>query len=179
MTRLTFACAVALTLAAAPVLAQQAKTVAPVAVPQQAQPAVGSEEWLRQRGESYSAAPDSEQDPAEVEATSKLNTGIAAEAAAAERADAQARADFEAKFSKRDLSSAELPFFRASAPKLSVAKLVQETGAVPSNSEARRLITQGGVKLEGEKLADPKAEISLSAGQILQIGKKTFFRIQL
>lgn len=96
MTRFTFACAAALTLAAAPVLAQQAKTVAPVAVPQQAQPAVGSEEWLRQRGESYSAAPDSEQDPAEVEATSKLNTGIAAEAAAAEQADARARADFEA-----------------------------------------------------------------------------------
>lgn len=96
MTRLTFACAAALTLAAAPVLAQQAKTVAPVAVPQQAQPAVGSEEWLRQRGESYSAAPDSEQDPAEVETTTKLNSGIAAEAAAAERADAQARADFEA-----------------------------------------------------------------------------------
>jgi tyrosyl-tRNA synthetase len=90
-----------------------------------------------------------------------------------------ARADFEAKFSKKDLSSAEMPSFRPSASKLSVAKLIQETGAVPSNSEARRLITQGGIKLTGEKLTDPKAEISLSAGQILQVGKKTFFRIQL
>jgi tyrosyl-tRNA synthetase len=41
------------------------------------------------------------------------------------------------------------------------------------------LITQGGVKLDGEKIADPKAEISLKAGQVLQVGKKTFFRIQL
>ena len=89
-----------------------------------------------------------------------------------------ARADFEAKFSKKDLATAEMPDFRPSASKLSVAKLVQETGTVPSNSEARRLITQGGIKLGGEKLSDPKAEISLSAGQILQIGKKTFFRIQ-
>ncbi|NBS50757.1 MAG: hypothetical protein EBS97_09200 [Verrucomicrobia bacterium] len=72
-----------------------------------------------------------------------------------------------------------MPSFRPSASKLSVAKLVQETGAVPSNSEARRLITQGGIKLGGEKLSDPKVEVSLSAGQILQVGKKTFFRIQL
>ena len=72
-----------------------------------------------------------------------------------------------------------MPSFRPSAANLSVAKLVQETGAVPSNSEARRLITQGGVKLGGEKLSDPKAEIALTTGQILQVGKKTFFRIQL
>lgn len=98
MTRLPLACAAAvLTLAAAPAIAQQAKTVAPMAAPQQAPaPAVGSEEWLRQRGETYSAAPDSAQDPAEVEATSKLNAGNAAQAEAAERADAEARAAFEA-----------------------------------------------------------------------------------
>lgn len=98
MTRLPLACAAAvLTLAAVPAVAQQAKTVAPMAAPQQAPAAaVGSEEWLRQRGETYSAAPDSAQDPAEVDATSKLNAGIAAEAEAAERADAEARAAFEA-----------------------------------------------------------------------------------
>jgi tyrosyl-tRNA synthetase len=90
-----------------------------------------------------------------------------------------ARADFDAKFSKKDLSSAEIPSFRPSAAKLLVAKLVQETGAISSNSEARRLITQGGIKLGSEKLTDPKAEVSLVAGQILQVGKKTFFRIQL
>ena len=41
------------------------------------------------------------------------------------------------------------------------------------------LIAQSGIKLESEKLTDPKAEVSLAAGQILQVGKKTFFRIQL
>ena len=90
-----------------------------------------------------------------------------------------ARSDFEAKFSKKDLSSAEMESFRPSAPTLSVAKLVQETKAVTSNSEARRLITQGGVKLDGTKLADPQAEISLKSGQVLQIGKKTFLRLTL
>ena len=90
-----------------------------------------------------------------------------------------ARSDFEAKFSKKDLSSAEMESLQPSASTLSVAKLVQETGAIVSNSEARRLITQGGVKLDGEKIADPKAEISLKTGQVLQVGKKTFFRIKL
>jgi len=113
-----------------------------------------------------------------MEAKKDLAGGVVRRFHGAEAATA-ARADFEAKFSKKDLSSAEMPSFRPSAAKLSVAKLVQETGAVPSNSEARRLITQGGIKLEGEKLSDPKAEVSLSAGQILQVGKKTFFRIQL
>ena len=113
-----------------------------------------------------------------MEAKKELAAGVVGRFHGVEAATA-ARADFDAKFSKKDLSSAEMPSFRPSAAKLSVAKLVQETGAVPSNSEARRLITQGGIKLESEKLTDPKAEISLSAGQILQVGKKTFFRIQL
>jgi len=113
-----------------------------------------------------------------MEAKKELAAGVVRRFHGAEAATA-ARADFDAKFSKKDLSSAEMPSFRPSAAKLLVAKLVQETGAVPSNSEARRLITQGGIKLEGEKLSDPKAEVSLTAGQILQVGKKNFFRIQL
>jgi tyrosyl-tRNA synthetase len=113
-----------------------------------------------------------------MEAKKELAAGVVRRFHGAEAATA-ARADFDAKFSKKDLSSAAIPSFRPSASKLSVAKLVQETGAIPSNSEARRLITQGGIKLEGEKLADPKSEVSLSSGQILQVGKKTFFRIQL
>ena len=90
-----------------------------------------------------------------------------------------ARSDFESKFSKKDLSSAEMESFRPSAPTLSVAKLIQETKAIASNSEARRLITQGGVKLDGTNLADPQSEITLTSGQVLQVGKKTFFRILL
>jgi tyrosyl-tRNA synthetase len=113
-----------------------------------------------------------------MEAKKELAAGAVRRFQGAEAASA-ARADFDAKFSKKDLSSAEIPSFQPSAAKLLVAKLVQETGAIPSNSEVRRLITQGGIKLGSEKLTDPKAEVSLAAGQILQVGKKTFFRIQL
>ena len=113
-----------------------------------------------------------------MEAKKELAAGVVRRFHGVEAATA-ARADFDAKFSKKDLSSAEIPSFRPSASKLSVAKLVQETGAIPSNSEARRLITQGGIKLDSEKLTDPKVEVSLSQGQILQVGKKIFLRIHL
>lgn len=79
--------AAALTLAAAPVFAQ---TPPPATA---AQP--GSEEWLRVRGEMYNRAPDSEQDPAEVEATARLNAEIAARNAAAADAELQSTTAFE------------------------------------------------------------------------------------
>ncbi len=87
MIRLTLTAALALTLAAAPVLAQTAPS------PTGAQP--GSEEWLRLRGEMYSRAPDTEQDPAEVAATARLNAEIAARNAAAAEAEAGAATAFE------------------------------------------------------------------------------------
>lgn len=87
MIRLSLTAALALTLAAAPVLAQTAPS------PAGAQP--GSEEWLRLRGEMYNRAPDAEQDPAEVAATARLNAEIAARNAAAAEAETEAMASFE------------------------------------------------------------------------------------
>jgi hypothetical protein len=96
MTRFTLAAAGALLLAAAPVLAQNTAPQATASAKVQTSVATaGSEEWLRQRGESYSAAPDSEQDPAEVAETIRLNAEIAARNAAAERAEAEGAATFE------------------------------------------------------------------------------------
>ena len=93
------ATAIALGLLAGPSLAQTKpgmpapapRAAAPVA-PAAASPTPGSEEWLRQRGESYHSAPESEQDPAEVATTAKLNAEIAArnEAAAALERDERA-----------------------------------------------------------------------------------------
>ncbi|MEN6625333.1 MAG: tyrosine--tRNA ligase [Candidatus Sumerlaeia bacterium] len=66
----------------------------------------------------------------------------------------------------------------AGAGRLGVTKLVVAAGLAGSNSEARRLVEQGGVSLNGEKIADPKAEIA--AGEyILKVGKRQFKRIQL
>ncbi|MFO7629942.1 MAG: tyrosine--tRNA ligase [Prochlorococcaceae cyanobacterium] len=60
--------------------------------------------------------------------------------------------------------------------------LLSAVGLCASSSEARRKIQGGGVKLDGEKLADPNQEFAgpeALAGKVLQLGKKTFRRLVL
>jgi tyrosyl-tRNA synthetase len=58
--------------------------------------------------------------------------------------------------------------------------LLSAVGICASSSEARRQIQGGGVKLDGQKLADPNQEFAgpeALAGKVLQLGKKTFRRL--
>ena len=74
-----------------PTMAQQASPVPPAVqstVPVDS-PVPGSEEWDRQRGETYRAVPDSRQDPTELEITGKLNAGIIAQNEEAARREAE------------------------------------------------------------------------------------------
>ncbi len=96
MSRSFMTIAAALVLGAAlglPTLAQQAKP-APAPAPVQGtapadSPVPGSEEWDRQRGETYRRVPESRQNPAELAATTKLNAGIVAQNEEAARAEAE------------------------------------------------------------------------------------------
>lgn len=114
MTRIATAALVAALLAAAPALAQTKPAPARVqgSAPS-ASPTPGSEEWLRLRGESYSAAPDAEQDPAEVAATIRLNAEIAARNDAAERRELEAAAAWRAEDERWRAETARLETERA------------------------------------------------------------------
>ncbi len=70
---------------------------------------------------------------------------------------------------------AVIPF--ASGDPVWICRLLSEAGLVSSNAEARRLVQQGGVKLDGEKIADPDAEIPALGEIVLQAGKRRFARI--
>ena len=48
-----------------------------------------------------------------------------------------------------------------------------------SNSEARRLVTQGGVKIDGGPITDPQAEVEIQDGTIAQVGKRRFIKFKL
>ena len=96
------AAAAALMFVTLPVAAQTAP-----AAPQSAS-GPGTEAWLRLRGETYSAAPDSEQDPAEVSTTARLNAEVAARNVAADAQDAENAATYEAEMAR---SSAEAAAF--------------------------------------------------------------------
>ncbi len=92
-------------------------------------------------------------------------------------AAAAARADFETKFSKKDLAAADLPERTVSQSPIWIVQLLQELGAVKSGAEARRLIAQGAVRLGETRVADEKAQLTIQPGTILQCGKKFFARL--
>ncbi|GAK54611.1 tyrosyl-tRNA synthetase [Candidatus Moduliflexus flocculans] len=58
-----------------------------------------------------------------------------------------------------------------------IVKLITESGLAPSNGEARRLIKDGAVSVDGEKVTNPDAEIALNAPKVLKVGKRRFIRI--
>ena len=67
---------------------------------------------------------------------------------------------------------------RAEFP-MRLARLLALTELAPSNKEGRRKIEQGGVRLAGEKVADPDLEVEADAvdGQLLQVGKRAWARV--
>ncbi len=85
----------------------------------------------------------------------------------------EAKAEFDRVFSK-DEAPSEMPTFEKKAG-IWIAQLMSECGLCASNSEALRLIKQGGVKINGEKLEDSKW--NLQAGEyVIQAGKRKFAR---
>jgi tyrosyl-tRNA synthetase len=93
-----------------------------------------------------------------------------------------ALADFETRFSKRDLDHADLPQVRLAgvAPDLVsivVAGFAEGFQITRTRGDARRLIEQGSVQLNGEKVTDPKATPALKTNDVLRLDKKHAVRI--
>ena len=91
--------------------------------------------------------------------------------------------EWNTRFSKRDLQRAELPTFSATVrDKFDAVSLVSRVyreafNIQKSRSDASRLIKQGSVELDGVKIRDPKAAISLMPRQVLRLDKKHAVRI--
>jgi tyrosyl-tRNA synthetase len=58
-----------------------------------------------------------------------------------------------------------------------IVKLMTESGLAPSNGEGRRLVKQGAVSIDGEKVSDPNMEASLDSSFVLKVGKRRFMKI--
>jgi tyrosyl-tRNA synthetase len=91
-----------------------------------------------------------------------------------------ARQDFEQRFSKRDLHSAELPILPLTDGTVDLVTLVVSVysntfGQSRSRTEARRLIEQGSIQWNGEKLSDPQAALPSGPG-VLKLDKKRAVR---
>ena len=91
-----------------------------------------------------------------------------------------AKQDFVQRFQKGQLPD-EIPEHKlnpANAPWL-VGAALKDAGLVSSTSEAIRMIKQGAVKVNGEKIADTKLELEFSDPLILQVGKRKVAKISL
>lgn len=86
-----------------------------------------------------------------------------------------AEAHFIQVFQRRELPD-EMPAFPLAAP-ASLVDVIYDAGIVPSKGEIRRLIKQGGVRLDGEKVADVHLELQCKPEQIVQVGKRHFLRV--
>ena len=97
------------------------------------------------------------------------------------RAEAErALADFEARFRQGEIP-ADLPevALAAGAEGLPIAQVLKAAGLTASTSEALRMIDQGGVKLDGEKVSDKALRLTAGRTVVLQVGKRKFARIAL
>jgi len=96
--------------------------------------------------------------------------------AAAQAAEEHFRRVHQKRQTPEEVPEVELP---ASSQEL-LAKLLVAAGLAASNGEARRLISQGGVKVEGQTITDPFASLSTTPGSsyLVQVGKRRFARLR-
>jgi tyrosyl-tRNA synthetase len=97
------------------------------------------------------------------------------------RTDAElALADFEARFRRGaipdDICEKSL---HAGQDGLPIAQLLKQAGLTASTTEALRMIEQGGVKLNGEKIGDKGIRLSRGEIAVVQVGKRKFARVIL
>ena len=88
--------------------------------------------------------------------------------------------NFEARFQRGaipdEMDELEL---RAGEKGLAIANILKEAGLTKSTSDALRMIKQGAVKIDGEKVSDPKMLVVAGSKQVYQVGKRKFARIEL
>ena len=81
-----------------------------------------------------------------------------------------------------DIPATEMPAEKFAEP-VGILNLMTELGLIKTNSEGRRLITQGGVSIDDEKISDPKLELTkddFKNGEIIiRKGKKVYHKVIL
>jgi tyrosyl-tRNA synthetase len=83
---------------------------------------------------------------------------------------------FEARFRHGELPE-EMP--EKSVGETQILKVLKESGLVPSTNEGARMIEQGGVKINGEKVSDKNLSLRRGETLVIQVGKRKFARVRV
>ncbi|WP_177418568.1 tyrosine--tRNA ligase [endosymbiont of Lamellibrachia barhami] len=71
------------------------------------------------------------------------------------------------------------PVLQTGGEGMPIANLLKEAGLVKSTSEAMRMIKQGAVRIDGERISDNSIRVEAGSVQIYQVGKRRFARVTL
>jgi tyrosyl-tRNA synthetase len=89
----------------------------------------------------------------------------------------QAEEEFDKIFIKKEIPD-EIEEFKIddNNQEFNILDLILKVNFAPSKGEARRLVTQGGVSIDGNKLTDFNSNVKLSDGMVLKVGKRKFIK---
>ena len=92
----------------------------------------------------------------------------------------EALSDFEARFRQGAIPD-DIPEVSLASVngELGIAQLIKQAGLVSSSSDAMRMIEQGGVRIDGERIEDKKLLLKAGSKLVVQIGKRKFARVTL
>lgn len=117
-----------------------------------------------------------------MEAKKRL-AGVITETYHSREAAAAAREEWERVHSRREIP-ADMPEVTLPADafkedgRIWIGRLLTAAALAPSSREARRLVEQGGVSINGERVTDADAEIDLQDGSVVQVGRRKFARVR-
>ena len=99
-----------------------------------------------------------------------------------EKSAEQAEKEFESIFVKGNIPD-DMPEYKIDNADLKdgriwICALLTKAGLTQSNTEARKLIKQGGVSIDGEKISDENFQIAPEDSMIIQVGKRRFVKLQ-
>jgi len=92
------------------------------------------------------------------------------------KAAAAAAEEFDRVFSQRNTPS-DMPTISIAAGPVGIVDLIVQADFAASNGEARRLVKQNAVSIDGEKISDIDAQVTPADGQVLRVGKRRFGKI--
>jgi tyrosyl-tRNA synthetase len=95
-----------------------------------------------------------------------------------EKAAQLAAAHFEKVFAQGQLPD-DIPEVKISAESIMASKLLVVCKLVPSSSEAKRMIKQGAVEIDKNKIDEPNTQIAPTDGMVIQVGKRKFAKIRI
>lgn len=89
-----------------------------------------------------------------------------------------AAAEFEKVFAQNQLPD-DMPEVQIAAEPVIASKLLVQCGLVETGGEAKRMVKQGGVRIDDERIDDPNRLIDPADGMVVQVGKRKFAKLKI